>query len=212
VCFDVDSTVCVDEGIDELAAFLGKGKEVAEMTANAMGGGIGFREALEMRLRVMQPTRQKVEEYVANHPPKLSPGIRELFDSLRAAGKQVYLVSGGFRQMIDPVATELNVPRENIFANNLIFGEDGSYAGFDPEEFTSKAGGKAEAVKHLKKKFGHHTMVMVGDGATDLESKAPGGAELFVGYGGVQVREAVEKAEARTERLPEPKVEVEAEE
>ena len=193
MCFDVDSTVCVDEGIDELAAFLGKGKEVAEMTANAMGGGIGFREALEMRLRVMQPTRQKVEEYVANHPPKLSPGIRELFDSLRAAGKQVYLVSGGFRQMIDPVATELNVPRENIFANNLIFGEDGSYAGFDPEEFTSKAGGKAEAVKHLKKKFGHHTMVMVGDGATDLESKAPGGAELFVGYGGVQVREAVEK-------------------
>ena len=32
VCFDVDSTVCVDEGIDELAAFCGAGDAVAEWT------------------------------------------------------------------------------------------------------------------------------------------------------------------------------------
>jgi phosphoserine phosphatase len=31
VCLDVDSTVIVDEGIDELAGYLGKGKEVAAM-------------------------------------------------------------------------------------------------------------------------------------------------------------------------------------
>lgn len=30
VCFDVDSTVITDEGIDELAAFCGKGKEVSQ--------------------------------------------------------------------------------------------------------------------------------------------------------------------------------------
>lgn len=30
VCFDVDSTVIMDEGIDELAAFCGKGKEVSQ--------------------------------------------------------------------------------------------------------------------------------------------------------------------------------------
>ena len=33
VCFDVDSTVIQEEGIDELAAYQGKGKEVAELTA-----------------------------------------------------------------------------------------------------------------------------------------------------------------------------------
>lgn len=33
VCFDVDSTVCLDEGIDELADFCGAGKAVAEWTA-----------------------------------------------------------------------------------------------------------------------------------------------------------------------------------
>lgn len=33
VCFDVDSTVCLDEGIDELAEFCGAGTIVAEWTA-----------------------------------------------------------------------------------------------------------------------------------------------------------------------------------
>ena len=33
VCFDVDSTVIMDEGIDELADFCGAGKAVAEWTA-----------------------------------------------------------------------------------------------------------------------------------------------------------------------------------
>ena len=33
VCFDVDSTVIMDEGIDELAAFCGKGKEVSQWYA-----------------------------------------------------------------------------------------------------------------------------------------------------------------------------------
>jgi phosphoserine phosphatase len=69
------------------------------MTAKAMGGGIGFREALEMRLQVMQPTRQAVEEYVANNPPKLSPGIKELVVALRGAGKTVYL-AGAYTRLL----------------------------------------------------------------------------------------------------------------
>ena len=89
VAFDVDSTVCVDEGIDELAAFLGKGDEVAAMTADAMGGGISFRDALEARLQVMQPTRASVDAFVKNNPPKLSPGIPELFASLRKTEQEV---------------------------------------------------------------------------------------------------------------------------
>jgi phosphoserine phosphatase len=46
VCFDVDSTVCTDEGIDELAAFCGAGVAVAALTARAMGGSVPFQDAL----------------------------------------------------------------------------------------------------------------------------------------------------------------------
>ena len=48
-------------------------------------------------------------------------------------------------------------------------------------------------MKHIKAADAHAVMAMVGDGATDLESRAPGGADVFVGYGGVQVRKAVEE-------------------
>ena len=50
VCFDVDSTVIVDEGIDVLADYLGCGAEVAALTRSAMGGSMPFHEALAARL------------------------------------------------------------------------------------------------------------------------------------------------------------------
>ena len=67
-----------------------------------------------MRLSVMQPTKQSVETYLANNEPKISPGVPELFDALRANGKTVYLVSGGFRQMIAPVARAGRPAREHL--------------------------------------------------------------------------------------------------
>ena len=110
----------------------------------------------------------------------------------KANGKEVYLVSGGFRQMIDPVAKELGIPSENVQANTLTFNEDGSFKGYDPREFTSIAGGKADAVKHIKGSKGYKSMVMVGDGATDVEARTPGGADMVIGYGGAQRRARVE--------------------
>jgi phosphoserine phosphatase len=104
---------------------------------------------------------------------------------------------------------------------------DGAYDGFDPEEFTSRSGGKREAVQHIKQAraclcvhvwneglaklphldawpvpaascqpspippnhprtlqtHGYSTVVMVGDGITDFEARAEGGADAFIGCG-----------------------------
>ncbi|CAF5085612.1 unnamed protein product, partial [Rotaria socialis] len=49
VCFDVDSTVCVEEAIDELAKFQQVGALVEAITRNAMGGNMSFRQALQTR-------------------------------------------------------------------------------------------------------------------------------------------------------------------
>ena len=71
--------------------------------------------------------------------------------AFKGRGTQVYLVSGGFRLMIEPVADQLSIPKENIFANTILFTEGNrEYDGFDAEEFTSRAGGKARAAKHIK--------------------------------------------------------------
>lgn len=41
-----------------------------------MGGDVGFRQALSERLKIVQPTRQKVADYIAAHPPSFTPGIK----------------------------------------------------------------------------------------------------------------------------------------
>ncbi|XP_073124535.1 phosphoserine phosphatase, chloroplastic-like [Henckelia pumila] len=191
VCFDVDSTVCLDEGIDELAEFCGAGKAVADWTARAMSGSVPFEQALAARLSLFNPSLSQVQDFLQKRPPKLSPGIDALVKKLKDTNKDVYLISGGFRQMINPVASILGIPHERIFANQLLFGSSGEFLGFDADEPTSRSGGKATAVENIRKARGYSSLVMIGDGATDLEARKPGGADLFICYGGVQLRQAV---------------------
>ncbi|CAN0573373.1 unnamed protein product, partial [Ectocarpus sp. 12 AP-2014] len=78
--------------------------------------------------------------------------------------------------------------------------------GFDADEPTSRDGGKAKVVDLLSKEFGYKCIVMVGDGATDMQASLPRyivfdlnstqakpPAEAFIGYGGVTVRKSVRK-------------------
>ncbi|XP_057991763.1 phosphoserine phosphatase, chloroplastic-like [Hevea brasiliensis] len=109
---------------------------------------------------------------------RISPGIDELVKKLKAKNTNVYLIFGGFRQMINPVASILGIPPENIFANQLLFGSLGEFLGFDANEPTSRSGGKATAVQQIRKLImminrvhGYKALVMIGDGATDLEVK-----------------------------------------
>lgn len=194
VCFDVDSTVCKDEGIDELAEFCGAGEAVAAWTSRAMGGSVPFEEALTARLSLFRPSISDVANYLESNPPRLNTGVQDLVKNLKAKGVDVFLVSGGFRQMIEPVADLLGIPYKNIFANRLLFDSVGEFQGFDPEEPTSRSGGKATAVAQIKKEHGYKTLVMVGDGATDLEARRPGGADAYICYGGIQLRDKVAEA------------------
>ena len=64
--------------------------------------------------------------------------------------------------------------------------------GYDGREPTGHQGGKPRAIARLRELFPYESIVMVGDGITDLEAvQASGGADLFVGYGGVARRQAV---------------------
>ncbi|KAF6261422.1 HAD-like domain-containing protein [Scenedesmus sp. NREL 46B-D3] len=145
---------CADESIDEIAAFLGVGDQVAALTAKAMGGSVKFQDALAERLNLMACSQQQLDAFLAAHPAQLSPGIPELVTKLQQQGKA----------------------------------DDGSYSGFDAEEFTSRSGGKAEAVRDIKSKYSYKRIVMVGDGATDMEARQPDAANIFIGYGGVVER------------------------
>ncbi|CAL1687597.1 unnamed protein product [Lasius platythorax] len=194
VTFDVDSTVTREEGIDELAHFCGKGEQICELTKQAMQGDMTFQQSLSMRLHIINPSLTQVKEFLDTHQSKLTNGIKELVSALQACGKHVFLVSGGFHCLIAPIALQLNIPPENIYANRLKFYFTGEYAGFDENQPTSRSGGKAEVIEYLKKQKGFKNIVHIGDGSTDLEASPP--ADAFIGFGGNVIRESV-KARAQ---------------
>lgn len=51
----------------------------------------------------------------------LDAGIPELIWALEQGGRQIFLVSGGFRQVIHPIAELLGIPVENVFANTILY-------------------------------------------------------------------------------------------
>jgi len=189
VCFDVDSTVITEEGIDVLATSLGVGDAVSKLTASAMGGTTLFQNALKARLDLIKPSIKNLENIQKEHPLQFTPRLEELIEILHKKGKNIYLVSGGFRQMINPIALQLGISVSNIYANNLFFTEDGEYDGFDINEPTSKDGGKSKVVQELIDKYDYKCVIMIGDGATDMQARPP--AKAFIGYGGIIEREKV---------------------
>ncbi|XP_066252852.1 phosphoserine phosphatase-like [Euwallacea similis] len=189
VCFDVDSTVIREEGIDELAKFCGKGSEVAKLTSQAMSGSMTFQEALTLRLNIIQPTIGQVQDFIRMNPPTLTPGVKTLVDVLHRRKVPVYLISGGFRCIITPIADQLKISHSHVFANRLKFYFTGEYAGFDENQPTSQSGGKGLVIQHLKQTCGYRNVVLIGDGVTDLEAAPP--ADAFIGYGGNVIRAAV---------------------
>jgi glycerol-3-phosphate dehydrogenase (NAD+) len=207
VCFDVDCTITKQDGLDDLAEFLGKGEEVRQLTNAAMNGDMDLDTALQKRLDIMEPTVDKLTAYIQSNPalPRLVPGIQDLIKELQARKVEVFLISGGFRELILPLADVLGIPRGNIYANRFVYVADDNLddheyfpkirvKGLDPSQPTSREGGKAEAIRQIRAKKPLQTVVMVGDGITDLEAvQETGRADLFVGYGGVVKRTNVQE-------------------
>lgn len=48
-------------------------------------------------------------------------GIPELVRLLQSRGTGVFLVSGGFRAIINPIADILGIPQDHVYANTILF-------------------------------------------------------------------------------------------
>lgn len=190
-CFDVDSTLSVKEGLNELAYWCnGDDSLVNILTEQAMNGEITFRSALQYRLEYINPSRKNIFDFIDNNLPVLSDNAKRLIDILKQNKKDIHLISGGLHELIIPIAEELNIPEKCIHANRLIFTNEGKYKDFDKKVYVSQENGKSKTIKGLKKTYGYKNVVMIGDGITDLEIKSDK-SDIFIGYGGVIVRKVI---------------------
>lgn len=187
VFFDVDSTLVTIEGIDVLGA---GHSEIAKLTEAAMNGAIPLDEVYARRLEIIRPTRERVDALAQQYLTSIVDGAEQTIAALRDAGSVVHLVTAGVEQAILPLAERLGVPARRVHAVALRFDGDGGYDDFDRRSPLARSGGKELVIRDVRARS-HGKAAMVGDGASDLE--ATPAVDLFIGFGGVVVREKVKE-------------------
>ncbi len=177
VVFDVDSTLIEDEVIELLADVAGKRAEVAAVTERAMAGELDFAESLVERVRALAGLPESVFAEVFQRI-RITAGAQELIDAVHAAGGLVGAVSGGFTQVLAPLAETLGL--DFARANDLEV-VDGLLTGKVQGKIIDRSA-KAEALIEWAAVAGFdlEQTVAVGDGANDLDMLAAAG--LGVGF------------------------------
>lgn len=172
IVFDVDSTLVQGEVVEMLAARAGVEAEVAEITAAAMRGELDFAESLQQRVAALAGLPASVVDEVAAEL-RLAPGARTTLRTLRRLGYYCGVVSGGFRQVIEPLAAELML--DFVAANELEIVE-GRLTGKVVGAIVDRPG-KATALRQFAEENGvpMQQTVAVGDGANDIDMLSAAG-------------------------------------
>lgn len=185
VFFDVDSTLVTIEGIDHLA---GDNPEIVRLTEEAMNGAVELEKVYGRRLEIIRPSRSAVEELAGEYLRSLVPGAADVVAELRRRGVDVHLVTAGVEPAILPLAEHLGIRRGAVHAVPLTFSAGGEYLDYDRQSPLARSGGKRTLIRDIRIRSKGRA-AMVGDGVSDLEAKPA--VDLFIGFGGVVVREAV---------------------
>ena len=185
--FDFDSTLISLESLDELARIVLAEKtdgafrftKLQELTNLGMAGKLPFDESLRRRLDLFSANRGHVEKLVSKLTPAITESALRHKNWFAENADNIYIVSGGFKDYIAPVAAKLGIKASHIYANRFVYDKDGAILGYDRKSLLSQPQGKVTQIKALDLQ---QPVIMVGDGYTDYEVKKAGVADEFWAY------------------------------
>ena len=175
VVLDVDSTLIENEVIELLAAEAGSLELVAEVTERAMRGELDFAQSLRERVATLAGLPESVFDVVRSRI-RVTKGVPELIAGVKAFGGHVGVVSGGFHELLDPLAEDLGL---DFWKANRLEVVDGRLTGHVVGEIIDGAA-KAVALSAwaLETQTSLNDTVAIGDGANDLAMMAVAGLSI----------------------------------
>ncbi|WP_166983557.1 phosphoserine phosphatase SerB [Paramicrobacterium fandaimingii] len=165
VVLDADSTLIQDEAIELLAHESGSAAQVAAVTERAMRGELDFAESLRERVATLEGISDAVFARVSDRM-RPTPGASELIGAVHRAGGRIGVVSGGFHELLDPVAARLEV---DVWRANRLVVAEGRVTGHVDGDIVD-AETKAATLREWAEQAGVPLCrtIAIGDGANDL--------------------------------------------
>lgn len=185
--FDFDSTLTSVEALDVLAEITLANKpekdtvvsEIQAITNLGIDGDISFTESLERRLSLLHANKTDLDTLVQELQHKVSASIVRNKEFFEKYSEDIYVISCGFKEFIEPIVAKYNIPAHKVYANTFTYDEKGNITGFDKENVLSSHNGKIECLKRMNL-VGE--VQVIGDGYSDYVMREAGIADKFFAY------------------------------
>lgn len=185
--FDFDSTLTRVEALDVLAEMTLNGKsdkdeiikEIQKITNLGIDGDISFTESLERRIKLLHANKDDLEGLVKELRSKISKSIESNKEFFEKYADDIYVISCGFKEFIDPIVKEYNIPSDRVYANTFKFDEEGNIIGFDENNVLSQHNGKIDCLRQMDLEG---EVQVIGDGYSDYVMREAGIAHKFFAY------------------------------
>jgi len=185
--FDFDSTLTRVEALDVLAEMTLQGKsnkdeiikEIQAITNLGIDGEISFTESLERRIKLLKAHKSDLDGLVTELRQKISKSIAANKEFFQDFSDDIYVISCGFKEFIDPIVEEYNIPSDRVYANTFAFDDEGNIIGFDEANVLASHNGKIQCLKDLNLEG---EVQVIGDGYSDYVMREAGIADKFFAY------------------------------
>lgn len=185
--FDFDSTLTRVEALDVLAEITLVNnprkeeiiQEIIDITNLGIDGEISFTESLDRRIKLLNAKKSDLSLLIAELRKKVSVSIERNKEFFENYTEDIYVISCGFKEFIDDIVKDYNIPSERVYANTFEFDEQDRIIGFDAGNVLSTHNGKIQCLKDLNLEG---EVQVIGDGYSDYITKEAGVADRFFAY------------------------------
>lgn len=196
--FDFDSTFIQTETLEVLAEIgltnhpekNSRMATIHQITELTMKGQYSFQDSLRERIPLLNLTASHLEQAIECLKQKITPSFARNIDFFKKNADSIFILSGGFIELIWPIAQAFGLRRDHIFANRFLYDFEGNVLGYDERNPLAQDQGKVKVAHQLQLQG---DILIVGDGYTDYEVKEAGIANTFVAFTENITRESVTK-------------------